>query len=224
MSRLRNARSVTTNPVNLRRPRSVSHACHLYYSPRLTNDACSGEAVPQQPAGSLYTPVSHDETGRDKPKQNVNDEAGSDRPRPTLEVADDVKSPAIISSVENKEDQPADNAAAAVVANTAACECGKVKQTCSASGCQQQYCRDCALDANEHDDFTFCSSFACCGNTMYCGDHLVKGCCHCSEVICRGDTQECPCCEEMLCTNCANDGSHKLECCANHCDSQSISY
>ena len=105
----------------------------LYYSPRLTNDACSGEAVPQQSVGSLYTPLFHNETG---PKQNFKDEAGSDRPGPTLEVADDVKPPAIISSVGNKEDQPADtgNAAAAVVPNTAACVCGKVKQTCSAPG------------------------------------------------------------------------------------------
>jgi len=195
----------------------------LYYSPRLTNYACSGEAVPQQPAGSLYTPLSHDETGRDKPKQNFNDEAGSDRPRTMLEVADDVKSPAIISSVENKEDQPADNAAAAVVANTAACECGKVKQSCSASGCQQQYCRDCALDANEHDDFHFCSSCVCCEKIMYCGDHfdLVKVCCHCGEVMCRQDTQECQHCEKMLCRNC--HGEHELECCANHLDNQNIS-
>ena len=195
----------------------------MYYFTRLTSDAFSGEAVPQEPVGSLCTPLSNNETGRDKPKQ-TNDEAGGDRPRPMLEVAD-VKPPAIISSVGNKEDQAADNAAAAVVANTAACECGKVKQTCSASGCQQQYCRNCALNANEHDDFTFCSSYYCCGNTMYCGDHfhLVKACCHCDEVMCRGDTQECPYCEEMLCQSCANEGEHELECCADHCNSQSIS-
>ena len=227
--------------------RSVSHACpvtptavpaeclpcsdsattrNLYYSPRLTNDARSGEAVPQQPVGSLNTPLSLDESGRDEPKQNFDDEAGCDRPRPMLEVADDVKPPAIISSVDNKEDQPADNAAAAVVANTAACVCGKVKQACSAPGCQQQYCRDCALHPNEHDDFTFCSEFNCCGNTMYCGDHfhLSKACCHCEEIICCEDTQECEYCEEMLCRNCANDTEHVVQCCANHCDNQSISH
>ena len=98
--------------------------------------------MPQQPVGSLHTPLSHDETYRDILKPNLNeeagDEAGSGRPKPTLQVAGDVKSPAMINSMCDKEDQPTDNAAAAVAANTVICECGNVKQTCSASGCQQQ--------------------------------------------------------------------------------------
>ncbi len=196
----------------------------LYSSHELTSIACSGEAVPQQPVGSLYITLSLDETGTNPNNMSMTKLVVTDPDQ--LEVADDVTSPAIISSAENKEDQPADNAAAAVVANIAACECGKVKLTCSAPGCQQQYCRDCALDANKHDDFHFCSRFDCCGNTMYCGDHfdLVNASCHCDTVICRGDTQECHYCEKMLCINCANDGAHEVECCANHCDSQSISY
>ena len=103
------------------------------------------------------------------------------------------------------------------------CKCGNVKQVCSAEGCQQQYCCDCALDADKHQchDFTFCSS-ECFGETMYRGDHnhLLKPCCQCDIVICHEGTQECPCCEETLCEDCSNSGSHELECRAGQWDGQ----
>jgi len=202
-----------------------------YCSSTLNSVARSGEAVPQQPVGSLHTPLSHDETYGDKSEPNLNeeagDEAGNGRPKPMLQVADDVKSPAMINSMCDKEDQPTDNAAAAVAANTVICERGNMKQTCSASGCQQQCCRDCALDATDHqyDDFIFCSDDYCCGETMYCGDHnhLFKACCQCDAFMCDEDTQWCPCCEETLCERCSNLGTHESECRAGQWDGHTIS-
>ncbi len=139
-----------------------------------------------------------------------------------LRVADDLKAPATINSLCDKEEQPTDNAAAAVAANTAVCECGNVKQTCSASGCQQQYCCDCLLDNDE--DFTSCS-YECCGETTYCADHshLLKLCCHCEVLVCDEYTEECPCCEGTLCESCSNSAEHEAECRADHWDGHTIS-
>ena len=65
--------------------------------------------MPQQPVESLHTPPSHDESHRDELKSNLkeeaDDKAGGGRPKPMLQVADDVKSPANINSVTKKTNQ-----------------------------------------------------------------------------------------------------------------------
>lgn len=183
----------------------VSHARHAVPLPCvLSIRSASGEGVPQQPIGSLHTLLS-------------SVEAGKGRSKPLFMVADDVKPSAGSKSVCDKEDQPK--------VSSVACECGNVRQACSADGCQQQCCCNCALDNNKQqdNDFTFCDSQACCGKPMYCGDHihLLDMCCQCETVICHnGEIQECPCCQETLWEGCSSSAEHELECHADQWDDE----